>query len=490
MNKIMIIIALQTLATFPAQSATRSHFDTYFTNQTMRIDYHHTGHANEEILSIDRIYQQGTWAGNPDRPIDPFNNGRYQLKVYTEDLSKLIYSKGFDSYFGEYQTTAPAIASEMKTFHESVLIPYPVSKIMLTFEKRNKNGQLNKVFERVIDPHSVNIIKESLIEGVKVFKLMENGHPHKKVDLVILAEGYTKSQEAKLKKDLNRTTQALFSAEPFKSNKKNFNVYGAFLPSQEAGCDEPRRGIFKNTSISASFNSLGLARYMLTENNRALRDVAAHVPYDTIMIMVNSNRYGGGGIYNFFAAFTADNSWHPYVVVHEFGHSFAGLADEYYSANVAYNDFYPRGIEPTEPNITALLNPNDLKWKHLVDKSTGIPTPWNKEAFDKLSSRQQKARQQANEKIARLSRNKADKNKIVQAEKASEQLSEEHAKQVDKLLAKDPMKARIGAFLGAGYSSQGLYRPMTDCIMFSKGRKPFCRVCQEAIQRVIDHFTQ
>jgi hypothetical protein len=308
---------------------------------------------------------------------------------------------------------------------------------------------MNRVFSQVIDPSSVDIIKESLTEGVTVFEALNNGDPHQKVDLAFIAEGYAKSEEKKFRRDLDRMTDLFFSTEPYKSRKKDFNIYGVFKASKESGPDEPRKGIFKNTVVDASFNALGLARYMLTDDNRALRDIAAHAPYDSIIIMVNTPRYGGGGIYNFYCLFSSDNTWSTYLLLHEFGHSFAGLADEYYASTVAYNEFYPKGTEPAEPNITALQDKNNLKWKHLVKKGTAIPTPWDKEKFDKMTRGERQAH-----------------------------------------LESEKFKGLVGAFEGAGYASEGLYRPMVNCIMFSRSDIPYCTVCRDAIEQMIDSYVK
>jgi hypothetical protein len=281
-----------------------------------------------------------------------------------------------------------------------------------------------------------------------------------------------------------------FKQEPYKSLKNEFNLYGVFKPSQESGCDEPRHGVFKNTSISATFNSLGSERYLLTEDNKSLRDIAAHVPYDTLVIMVNQDRYGGGGIYNLFCTFTVDNQWHEYLFVHEFGHSFSGLADEYYTSSVAYNEFYPRGVEPMEPNITALLEPDKLKWSPFLSPGIAIPTLWEKEGFDRMDSEYQKIRHQINEKIAQLKRERAPEEAILKAEAESELLSKKHADKMDDYLLKSEFVGKVGAFEGAGYSSSGLYRPMLDCLMFTKGAKPYCTVCEQAIITVIKQYTE
>jgi len=465
-------------------------FENYFVNKTMRVDYIHTGDAKEETITIDLVYQQGIWAGSKKTLIDGLNYGRYCIKIYDSASGKLIYSKGFDSYFGEYKTTSNALKGIKRSYHESFLLPYPKRKIEFSFEARDRKNVLHSLFKQEIDPSSVDILKERLDEGIKVFELWKGGEPHVKVDVAFIAEGYTRDEEAKLKADFKRFTEIFFKQEPYKSLKNEFNLYGVFKPSQESGCDEPRHGVFKNTSINSTFNSLGSERYLLTEDNKSLRDIAAHVPYDTLVIMINQDRYGGGGIYNLFCTFTVDNQWHEYLFVHEFGHSFSGLADEYYTSSVAYNEFYPRGIEPMEPNITALLDPGKLKWNRFITSGIAIPTPWEKEDFDRMDNEYQKIRHQINERIARMKREGTPEEAILKAEAESEHLSKQHADKVDAYLIKSVFAGKVGAFEGAGYSSTGLYRPMLDCLMFTKGAKPYCKVCEQAIVTVIKQYTQ
>ena len=489
MKKFCVSVFLICVMVLSACSQTQGKFDRYFIDKTMRIDYFHVGDAKEEMVTLDLVYEQGIWAGSLQNLVDSFDNGRYYTKIYDLASGELIFSKGFDSYFGEYKTTNKALDGEKRTYHETVLVPYPKNKIQFVLEVRNKKNELHPFFSQEIDPASVDIKKDSLAKAVKVFEMQKSGHPHHKVDVAIIAEGYTHQEEEKLQKDFERFTEVFFSHEPYKSYANRFNIYGVFKPSEESGCDEPRMGVFKNTAIGATFNSLGSERYLLTEDNRSLRDVAAHVPYDALYIMVNHKRYGGGGIYNLYCTFTADNQWYKYLFLHEFGHSFVGLGDEYYTSSVAYNDFYPRGIEPTEPNITALLDPDNLKWKEYVSLGINIPTPWEKDAFDKMDLAYQKIRTETNDKIAEMKRTHASQEQIAEKELESEQLSKDHADKVDAYLAKSANFGKIGAFEGAGYSAQGLYRPMLDCLMFTKGDKPFCRVCEMAVIRVIEFYS-
>lgn len=483
-------IALLAAGIVPAVAQPGPDFDRYFIDKTLRVDYYHTGDSQKELITLDRIYEQGTWAGSTRHLIDAFDNGRCLVKVVDPKSGALLFSKGFDSYFGEYRTTEAALKGIQKTYAESVLVPYPKNPIRLVLEVRDRTNVPHPLFSVEIDPAGQSIIREPLIGGVKVFDLQKSGDPHRKVDIAFIAEGYTSSEEAKLRADLDRFVRVFFLAEPYRSHRTDFNIYGVFKPSEESGCDEPSHGVFKRTALSASFDSFGSERYLLTEDNTALRDIAAHVPYDALYIMVNHKRYGGGGIYNLYCTFTTDNQWHEYLFLHEFGHSFSGLADEYYTSDVAYNEFYPKGVEPKEPNITALLDPGHLKWQDLLTPGIALPTPWEKAAFDAIDLQYQKTRRELNAKIARMKRDKAPAADVAKVEEESERLSRENAKTLDAFLAKSKFAGMVGAFEGAGYASQGLYRPMVDCLMFTRGNKPLCRVCQAAVERVIRSYTE
>ncbi len=483
-----IILLLFALAQMSAQSIK---FNDYFSDQTMRIDYYHTGDANSEIVTLDHIYRYGIWAGSLNNLIDNFNNGAYYYKIYDEASGKLIYSKGFDSYFKEYQTSDQAINGIKKAFQESALIPFPKNKIKFSIEKRDKQNNLNEIYSEVIDPEDIYIINEAVdSNGVSVYKEYYSGDSHEKVDVVIIGEGYTKDEKNKFEKDLKHFTDLFLSQQPYKTLKDNFNIYGIYKASVDSGCDNPGAGIYRNTLLSTTYYSLGSERYILTEDNKAMRDVAANVPYDAIYIMINESRYGGGGIYNLYCTFITDNQFSDYIFLHEFGHSFSGLADEYYTSDVAYNDFYPKGVEPVEPNITRLLDKNNLKWKNLVTPGIEIPTPWEKEDYDKFDLAWQKVRRDLNQQITDMQRRMAPRNEIEKLKDKYNKLDKQHSDEVDSLLHSSKYWGEVGAFEGAGYSSKGMYRPMLDCIMFSKGAKPFCKVCEESIKKIIKHYTE
>lgn len=486
MKTIQILIILLFPFLINAQTV---NFNEYFEDQTMRIDYFHIGDSVTEIITIDFIYKYGIWAGSTKNLIDNFNNGAYYHKIYDLNSGRLIYSKGFDSYFKEYQTTGEAVNGIQRSFHESAIIPFPKNKIKFVIEKRDKRNQLNQIFSTIINPADLYIIKDPIADaGVRTINSHKSGDPHSKVDVVIIGDGYTAGESEKFDRDLKRFTDVLLSHEPFKKQKDKFNVYGIFKASAESGIDEPGANVYKKTVLNTTYYAMGSERYILTEDNRALRDIAAHVPYDAIYIMVNGSRYGGGGLYNTYCTFVADNQFCNYLFLHEFGHSFAGLADEYYTSETAYNDMYPEGIEPVEPNITRLYNRNNLKWKNFITPGIEIPTPWEKEEYDRTDYAWQTIRKQMNSSIAKMKRENVQESIIKAAQDEYDAKDKARSREVDEYLKSSKFVGKIGAFEGAGYNAKGMYRSMLDCIMFTKGAKPFCKVCEEHIDKVIMHY--
>jgi hypothetical protein len=243
-------------------------FNAYFNDQTMRVDVFHGGDMQKETMSIDQIYVQGPWAGNPRRLIAAPAYGRYLIEVCTVNDNTLIYSKGFDSYFGEYKTTEPAAQGVAKFFSESLLIPCPKSKVLIQVALRDRQNQPQLLFKIEIDPEDIFIVREKLSADVQVIEQVKNGEPGSKADLAILAEGYTAAEEGKFRQDLARFSALLLSQEPYKTFSARFNIYGLFKASRESGCDEASFGQFKNTALQSGFDSFGSERYLLTDDNR------------------------------------------------------------------------------------------------------------------------------------------------------------------------------------------------------------------------------
>ncbi|MCF7973138.1 MAG: IgA Peptidase M64 [Phycisphaerae bacterium] len=464
-------------------------FEDDFFDKTLRIDFFQTGNANQTITAVDQVYEEGRWAGNPRALIDSLNRGAYSVKIVDINTNRVIYSRGFSTIFEEYQTTEPAKLGVTKTFHESLLIPAPRRPFLFILEARDKLNLFAPTFKVRIDPADVNIIREHINPNDRIVTTLHHGDPHEKVDFVFLAEGYTEDEWDKFKRDVTRFTDALFRVEPFKSERSKFNVSGVFRPSAESGVDEPTKGAFKNTVLSASYNALDTPRYLLIDDNRTMRDIARAVPYDTILVLANTARYGGGGIYNNYTIFTADDRQSEEIMVHEFGHGFANLADEYFG-NVAYTDYFPAGVEPYPPNITALLDPNHVKWQHLLTPGIPIPTPWGQEELASLRQRLDTARTDHNVRINALKKTNASLQDIemleAQHRTATTALRTEMRDIQDKYAAL--YRGKIGVFEGAGYTPKGLYRSEIHIGMFYQGQ--FGPVSEEAIQDVINHLTR
>ncbi len=491
LGKIILVGCLLLLPAGPAAAEDAAgEFDRWFVDRTLRVDYYHIGNATEEAVTLDRLYEQGAWAGSMVNLLDTRNNGAFYVKVFDAATNQLIFSRGFDTIFREYQTTAPAAAGISRTFHESFLMPRPRGTFQWTLERRDRTNHLVPVFSTVIDPNAVTVVREALIPGVSTAVHHQADDPHRCVDLLLVADGYTAEEEEKFNADCRRMTEMLFRYEPYSGEKSAINVRSVFRASAESDVSKPHFGEFRSGSVGCSFFSLGSPRYLLTEDNRALRDVAAHAPYDALCILVNTATYGGGGIYNLYATNAVDNQWAEYLFIHELGHSFSGLADEYYTSSTAYDEeaFYPPGVEPLEPNITRLIGAPVPKWHDLADAGE-YPTPWGKKAYDDADRAYQKKRGEMNRNIANARRSGAAAGVIAELEDESARLSREAAGLAEDILREDPNFGRVGAFEGAGYCSKGVYRPELDCIMFTKGSKPFCRVCRAAIERTIRHHT-
>ena len=387
----------------------------------------------------------------------------------------MIYSRGYSTIFNEWQTTAEA-QNNYHTFHESILIPKPKYRVQMAIYRRDKNMFFREVFSTVIDPADpLQIHTAPNKPNYKVTKIMQNGAASEKVDIVILGDGYAKNDINKLRKDAEHFNDAMFDSEPFKSRKKDFNVWLVEVISEDSGIPMPDKNIWKNNALGCQYNTFGSARYILSENNKAIRDAAGLVSYDYINILVNDNRYGGGGIYNLYTttytqADDPGQAWQmDYVYVHEFGHSFAGLGDEYYSSQISYEEFYKKDVEPWERNVTALLDPANLKWKEFVKPGTPLPTPWSKHEYDSLA----------------VERGKLDRLAPDYYEKREPYIARQK-----EILKTDKYAGMVGAFEGSGYEAQGLYRPSIDCRMFSLSLTPFDPVCAAALAEVIDYLTK
>jgi len=403
-------------------------FDDWFINKTLRVDYYHTGNFEKELYSIDQVKAEPYWGGSHLWLIDTLNYGEYYFKAFDVRSNTLIYSRGYCALFGEWQFTEEAKHTS-RTFTETVVMPFPKNDVRIEFYSRNQKGVYEKMFVYTVEVKSY-FISDELTMKYPVYDALLSGDPANKVDIIILPEGYTAAEMDKFKADCDKFTSGLFTFEPYTQNRAKFNVRAVLAPSAESGTDIPGDKIWKNTLINSSFYTFDSDRYLMTSDNRSVRNLAANAPYDQIYILVNTKKYGGGAIYNYYSTSVNSNASSAKIFVHELGHGFAALADEYDDGSTSFNDMYPLDVEPWEPNITTLVNFGS-KWKSMLPANTPIPTPLE---------------------------NRGD--------------------------------LQLGVYEGAGYVAKGIYRPVPDCLMRSFKGDRFCPVCSVAIQNMIDFYTK
>jgi hypothetical protein len=401
-------------------------FDKYFTDKVLRFDFFLAGNYQKTTVYPAGMKEEPFWAGSNTHLVDSLNLGNYKYEVFDSAGGKLIYSRAFCTLFQEWQTTAEAKSIE-KSFYEVATMPYPRAKVRFVLSKRERDGHFSKLYKTMIDPANYFIRKEEPLK-VGVTKLADAGDPHNSVDLAFIAEGYKADEMDKFRDDVRKMTGYLFAEAPYSGYKDKFNVWAVEAISQDSGTDVPGENIFAVTALNSSFYTFGIDRYLTTQDIKSVNDYAASVPHDNIIILINSTRYGGGGVYNYYTGTTTGHELSPKVFIHEFGHGFAGLADEYYSSSVAYDEFYPLNVEPWERNITTLVN-FDSKWKKIMSKDIPVPTP-----------------------------------------------SEAEYKDV------------TGLFEGGGYSAKGIYRSELDCRMKSNNSKGYCTVCRNAVKEMIKSY--
>ena len=440
--------------------------------RTMRVDYFHTGNTKQELFSLDEVVIEPVpWAGPADRAEDVLRYGAYGFDVRDAATKRMLYSRGFGSIYEEWVTTEEA-GLVTRTFHESVRFPMPAAPVTVTVRKRASSNTWRDVWTATVDPKDmfVNTAAPEPSPG-PVIELLKNGDSATKVDLLILGDGYTAAERPKFEADARRMVDVLFATSPFKERRGDFNVWGLVPASRESGISRPSQGIHRANPVGSTYDAFGSERYVLSFDNKAFRRLASNAPYDVVEILVNGRTYGGGGIYGLYSTVAADNAFAPYVFVHEFAHHFAALADEYYTSPVAYLATGTRE-EPWEANVTALLDPNNLKWRDLVKPGTPLPTTWEKERYETLSRATQARRAQ----IRKEGRPEAE----------MEALFEEERERDEALFAK--LRGIVGAYEGARYEAKGYYRPEANCIMFTRTNF-FCEVCKRALGQVIDTYT-
>jgi hypothetical protein len=440
------------------------------TPRTFRVDAFHTGNATEERFALDRLVLEPLpFPGNPDRPIDELNLGKYLFEIRDLATNRLLYSRGYATIFGEWETTAEAKEIN-RAFHESFRFPAPDRPVQLVVKKRDKRQAFREIWTLTVDPKDMYVDTSPPAPAGTVIEILKSGPPERKLDLLILGDGYTEGECKTFEAQARKATDALLAVEPFRSRRGDLNVRALCPPARESGVSRPSTGIHRNSPVGAAYDAFGSERYVLALDNRRFREVASQAPYDFVAILANADTYGGGGIQGLYATVAAGSLWAPYVFVHELGHHIAGLADEYFTSDVAY--LPGERIEPWERNVTILPDPARPKWS--VTPGTPIPTPWDQADYEKRA----KGFQEKRKAIRKRNGPEAEMDALFLEQKKIE---------TGKLSA-EPWAKKVGAFEGANYEAKGAYRSEVDCIMFSRDDVPFCSACRGALDEVIDQY--
>lgn len=404
-------------------------YNDYFADKSLRLDYLFTGNASKQEICLNELSSLPSWAGRRHHLADLPLQGNGQIIVKDAAKGNIIYKTSYSSLFQEWLETDEAKVLT-KGFENSFLIPYPLHPIEIEVKLFDTYRNIRCSMTHTVNPDDILIHQRGVNHITPHKYLLRSGNTERCIDVAILAEGYTPQEMSLFYKDAHIACESLFAHEPFKSMKNRFNVVAVVSPSEDSGVSIPRLGQWKRTAFGAHFSTFYSDRYLTTSHVKSIHNALAGIPYEHIIILANTDEYGGGGIYNSYTLTTAHHSKFRPVVVHEFGHSFGGLADEYFYDNDVMTDTYPLSIEPWEQNITTRID-FSAKWENMLAKGTPIPTP--------------------------------------------SQESEQYP---------------IGVYEGGGYSSKGIYRPADDCRMRTNEYPGFCPVCQRAIQRLIDFYTK
>ena len=405
-------------------------FADYFSDKTLRVDYLFTGNASGQDICVDQLSVLPSWAGRRHRLSELPLHGDGQIVMRSKVDGKIIYRHSFSSLFQEWLDTEEARSGVRKGFENTFLLPFPLQKAEVEIVLYDSRGSLQARTVHLVDPEDVLIRRKGEEHVTPHRYLLKNGPADRCIDVAIVAEGYTPGEMDRFRRDASIACESLFSHEPFRSLKDRFNVVAVESPSADSGVSVPRLGLWKQTAFSSHFSTFYSDRYLTTSHVKDLHDALAGIPYEHIIVLANTDEYGGGGIYNDYTLTTAGHELFRPVVVHEFGHSFGGLADEYFYEDDLMTDTCPLDVEPWEPNVTTLVD-FDAKWRDMLPVGTPVPTP-----------------------------------PVRQGE------------------------FPVGVYEGANYSAKGVYRPAFNCRMRTNDYPAFCPVCRRALERLIDFYTK
>ena len=403
-------------------------FEDFFEDKTLRIDYNFAGNAHQQEIAVDQLNVSPHWYGKRQRLAELPLEGNGQITVRSHKTGQVIYRHSFSTLFQEW-LSYPEAQNVRKSFENVFLVPMPKDTVDVTLDLRNNRREVMASLTHQVVPTDILIRRIGEKDVTPYETIQEAKDSQHCIHIAYLAEGYQQDEMSTFIDDVHVAMEALFEHEPFKSLRDRFHIVAVKAPSQESGTSEPGRGIWKNTALHSHFDTFYSDRYLTTLHLKDMHDWLAGIPYEHIIVLVNSGRYGGGGIFNSYNLTTTHHAKYRPVVVHEFGHSFCGLGDEY-AYDIEEVPMYPKDIEPWEPNLTTLVD-FPSKWQDLVDKKTPVPTPLTMQYKDK-----------------------------------------------------------VGVYQGAGYNVKDVYRPCQDCRMRTNEHPVFCPVCQRALIRLIDFYTK
>ena len=421
---ILFLLCLIAVASTRAQV-----FADHFADKTLRVDYIFNGNASGQAICLNGLSALPTWAGRKHHLAELPLKGNGQIIMRNAASGKTIYTTSFSSLFQEWLETDEA-RNVTKGFENTFLLPYPLQPVEIEITLLDPRRNVRASMKHIVHPNDVLIEQKGNSHITPHKYLLHNDSPEKCIDVAILAEGYTLQEMQTFYEDADIACKSIFDHEPFKSMKKRFNVVAVASPSTDSGVSVPRLNEWKHTAFGSHFSTFYSDRYLTTSRVKAIHDALAGIPYEHIIILANTEEYGGGGIYNSYTLTTAHHPMFRPVVVHEFGHSFGGLADEYFYDNDVMTDTYPLDIEPWEQNISTQVD-FAAKWKDMLSENTPVPTP--------------------------------------------AEVSENYP---------------IGVYEGGGYSAKGIFRPAENCRMRTNEYPAFCPVCQRALRRIIEFYTE
>lgn len=421
---ILFLLCLIAVASTRAQV-----FADHFADKTLRVDYIFNGNASGQAICLNGLSALPTWAGRKHHLAELPLQGNGQIVMRNAASGKTIYTTSFSSLFQEWLETDEA-RNVTKGFENTFLLPYPLQPVEIEITLLDPRRNVRASMKHIVHPNDVLIEQKGNSHITPHKYLLHNDSPEKCIDVAILAEGYTLQEMQTFYEDADIACKSIFDHEPFKSMKKRFNVVTVASPSTDSGVSVPRLNEWKHTAFGSHFSTFYSDRYLTTSRVKAIHDALAGIPYEHIIILANTEEYGGGGIYNSYTLTTAHHPMFRPVVVHEFGHSFGGLADEYFYDNDVMTDTYPLDIEPWEQNISTQVD-FAAKWKDMLSENTPVPTP--------------------------------------------AEVSENYP---------------TGVYEGGGYSAKGIFRPAENCRMRTNEYPAFCLVCQRALRRIIEFYTE